>query len=127
MWSLPLDSNIGKSASAPKQISSFSDVVLANLMGTPNQQRLFMIRTESAAQIYTADWQTGPKPSLRDPMRMTYEQTCNFPHARSADSESVLFESSRNGHLAIFQQNRHRREPEVLAASERENYFHSGP
>ncbi|MBV8865305.1 MAG: PD40 domain-containing protein, partial [Acidobacteriaceae bacterium] len=49
--------------------------------------------------------------------------TYNYPHAWSADSQSIIFESGRNGHVGIFQENRRQREPELLASSERENYF----
>jgi len=122
IWLLRVDSTAGQAMSSPKQISNFSSAALSNLTGTPDGQKLFMLRTDASGQTNTAEWQAKPEPSLRLPRRLTFEQSYSFPHAWSADSQSVIFESNRNGHLEIFQQNRNRREPELLAASERENY-----
>ena len=123
IWSLPVNSTNGQAISIPKQISHFSDAALSDLTGTPDGKKLFMVRTDSSAQTYTAEWQAKPKPALRQLRRLTLQQSTNFPHCWSADNQSVIFESNRNGRFEIFQQNRNRREPELLASSERENYY----
>lgn len=123
IWSLPLKPRTGQVASVPKQISHFSNAAFSNLTGTADGQRLFMVRTDSSAYSYTGDWRRTPVPSLRRPLRLTFEDSYNYPHAWSADSQSVIFESGRNGHLEIFRQNRRQREPELLVSSERENYY----
>ncbi|MDQ2713140.1 MAG: serine/threonine-protein kinase, partial [Acidobacteriota bacterium] len=123
IWSLPRDSKTGQLASVPQRISHFSDVALSNLGGTLDGRKLLVVRTESSAYTYTAEWQSRPKPSLGSPRRLTFEEGYNYPHAWSADSQSVIFESDRNGRFEIFQQNRTRREPELLASSERQNYY----
>ena len=122
IWSLPLNSRTGQVTSTPKQISHFSNVALSNLTGTANGHTMFVVRTDTSAPIYTADWEPKP-PSIRRPLRLTSEENYNYPHAWSADSQSVIFESGRNGHSEIFRQNRRRREPELLASSERDNYY----
>lgn len=122
IWSLPLNSRTGQLTSTPKQISHFSNARLSNLAGTANGHTMFVVRTDTSYPIYTADWEPKP-PSIRRPLRLTSEENYNYPHAWSADSQSVIFESGRNGHSEIFRQNRRRREPELLASSERENYF----
>ncbi len=123
VWSLPRNSKTGRLASAPKQVSHFSDVALSNLTGSPDGRKLLMLRTQSTAHTYTAEWRTRPKPSLSLPRRLTFEESYNYPHAWSADNQSVIFESDRNGRFEIFQQNRTRREPELLASSARQNYY----
>ena len=123
IWSLPVNSTTGQVISIPKQISHFSDAALSDLTGTPDGKQLFMVRTDSSAQTYTAEWQAKPKLALRQLRRLTLQQSTNFPHCWSADNQSVIFESNRNGRFEIFQQNRNRREPELLASSERENYY----
>jgi serine/threonine protein kinase len=122
IWSLPLNSRTGQLTSTPKQISHFSHLALSNLTGTANGHTMFVVRTDTSDPIYTADWEPKP-PSIRRPLRLTSEENYNYPHAWSADSQSVIFESGRNGHSEIFRQNRRRREPELLASSERENYY----
>ena len=123
IWSLPMSPNTGQVVSSPKQISHFSNLALSHLIGTPDGRKLFVLRTDGFAQTYTTEWQAKPQPSLRLPRRLTSEESYNFPHAWSTDNQSVIFESDRNGHLAIYRQNRNRREPELLASSERENYL----
>ena len=123
VWSLPLNSKTGQLASTPKQVSHFSDVALSHLTGTPDGRKLLMVRTASTAHTYTAEWRTRPKPSLGLPHRLTFEESYNYPHAWSADNQSVIFESDRNGRFEIFQQSRTRREPELLASSARQNYY----
>ena len=122
IWSLPLNSRTGQVTSTPKQISHFSNVALSNLTGIANGHTMFVVRTDTSAPIYMADWEPKP-PSIRRPLRLTSEENYNYPHAWSADSQSVIFESGRNGHSEIFRQNRRRREPELLASSERDNYY----
>jgi hypothetical protein len=123
LWSLRINSITGQWTSAPKPISHFSNGAFSNLTGTADGRTLFMVRTDSSAQIYTADWQRMPIPSLRPPLRLTFEQSYNYPHAWTADSQSVIFESGRNGHFEIFRQNRRQREPKLLVSSARENYY----
>ncbi len=123
VWSLPMNSKTGQMASTPKQVSHFSDVALSHLTGTPDGRKLLMVRTASTAHTYTAEWRTRPKPSLGLPRRLTFEESYNYPHAWNADNQSVIFESNRNGRFEIFQQSRTRREPELLASSQRQNYY----
>ncbi|MBV8832812.1 MAG: serine/threonine-protein kinase, partial [Acidobacteriaceae bacterium] len=122
IWSLPLNSRTGQLTSTLKQISHFSHATLSNLTGTVNGQTMFVVRTDTSDPIYTADWEPKP-PSMRRSLRLTSEENYNYPHAWSADSQSVIFESGRNGHSEIFRQNIRRREPELLASSGRENYY----
>ncbi len=123
VWSLPVNSKTGQLASAPKQVTHFSRLGLSNLTGAPDGRKLLLLRTESTAYTYTAKWQSKPKPSFSLPRRLTFEESYNYPHTWSADNQSVIFESDRNGRFEIFQQNRTRREPELLASSSRQNYY----
>jgi eukaryotic-like serine/threonine-protein kinase len=122
IWSLPLNSRTGQLAYTSKQISHFSNMALSNLTGTASGRTMFVVRTDTSDPIYTADWESKP-PSIRRALRLTSEENYNYPHAWSADSQSVIFESGRNGHSEIFRQNLRRREPELLASSGRENYY----
>ncbi|MBV8864884.1 MAG: PD40 domain-containing protein, partial [Acidobacteriaceae bacterium] len=123
IWSLWVNSRTGQVISRSKQITHFSNAALSNLTGTADGHKLFVVRTDSSFPIYTADWERRPTPSLQGSRRLTLDDTYNYPHAWSADSQSIIFESGRNGHVGIFQENRRQREPELLASSERENYF----
>ena len=120
VWSLSRNSKTRQLTFAPKQVSHFSDLALSNLTGSPDGRKMLMLRTQSAAYTYTAQWQSKPEPSFGLPRRLTFEDSYNFPHAWSADNQSVIFESDRNGRFEIFQQKRTRREPELLASSTRQ-------
>ena len=123
IWSLPRDSRTGRLMPAPKQISRFSHTVLTNLAGTADGHTLYMVRTDDSMPTYIAGWQQKPAPSIGRQSRLTIDESYSYPHSWSADSQSVIFESDRNGHLEIFRQHPGQREPELLVSSDRENYF----
>ena len=123
IWSLAFDAKTGKAAAAPEQLSHFLKATLSNLTGSADGRTIFLVRTDTSAPIYTAEWQPKPVPSLRRMRRLTFEDSYDYPHTWSADSAAVIFESARDGRSEIFRQKRQEYEPELLASSERDNYY----
>ena len=122
IWRLPVDAT-GRLGSNPIQVSDFTSAALTSLTGTSDGKRMMMIRSDYATHTYVADWRSKPKPSLASLRRLTIEQSNTYPHAWSADNQSVIFESDQTGDLELFRQDRNRREPERLTYSKRENYM----
>ena len=122
IWRLPVDAT-GRLGSNPIQVSDFTSAALTSLTGTSDRKRMMMIRSDYATHTYVADWRSKPKPSLASLRRLTIEQSNTYPHAWSADNQSVIFESDQTGDLELFRQDRNRREPERLTYSKRENYM----
>jgi serine/threonine protein kinase len=52
----------GEPATTASDISRFSNATLSNLTGTADGQALFIVRTDTSAPIYTADWQRSRRP-----------------------------------------------------------------
>ncbi len=123
LWSLQTDENTANVASAARQLSHLNGVVLSQLTGSRDGRTLAVVRTDSSTQTYVADWQTTPSPMLRDRRRLTLQQTNSFPHAWTPDSQFVIFESDRNGHLEIFRQKLTRREAELLVSTPGDVYM----
>ena len=123
LWSFQAGEKTGTLASAPRQLSHLSGVVLSQLTGSRDGRTLAVVRTDSSTQTYVADWQTTPSPLLRNQRCLTLEQTNSYPHAWTPDSQFVIFESDRNGHLEIFRQKLTRREAELLVSTPDDVYM----
>jgi Tol biopolymer transport system component len=48
---------------------------------------------------------------------LTLDERTNYPHAWTADSRALIFESDRNGNFDLFKQDIARRTPEILVAT----------
>lgn len=123
IWRLAVDPATGRLASEPSQISHLTAMGVSSLSGTSDGKKLLMLRSDTAIHTYIADWKAKPTPSLLSLRRLTIEERSTFPHAWSADSQWLIFESIQDGHLELFRQNRNRREQERLTYSQRENYM----
>ena len=123
LWSLQTDPATGDLAGAPHQLSHLNGVVLSQLTGSRDGRQLAAVRTDSTTQTYVADWQTVPSPLLSNQRRLTLEQTDSYPHAWTPDSQCVIFESDRNGHLELFRQSLTRREAELLVSTPGDVYM----
>ncbi len=123
IWRLPVNPVTHRLSPEPIQVSDFTSAAFSSLSGTSDGKRMMMIRSDYATHTYVAEWHATPTPSLVSSKRLTIEQTNTYPHAWSADNQSVIFESDQTGNLELFRQDRSRREPERLTYSKRENYM----
>jgi hypothetical protein len=68
--------------------------------------------------IYLADLPpTGQTPGLLHRRRLTFSESEEYPHAWTADSRNIVFESNRSGHYDLYRQDIGQREPEPLVVS----------
>ncbi len=123
LWSLQTDQKTGNLASAPHQLSHLNGALLSQLTGSRDGRMLAVVLTDSTTQTYIADWQTTPSPLLNNQRRLTLEQTNSYPHAWTPDSQFIIFESDRNGHLELFRQKLTRREAELLVSTPGDVYM----
>ncbi len=123
LWSLHTDPRTGRIVSAPRQLSHFQQVRMAQLTGSRGGKSLAVVRTEKYDETYVAGWQGGRHPFLINPRRLTLEQTNNFPHAWTTDNQSVIFESNRNVHQDLFRQKLTRREAETLVSTPNDKWM----
>jgi hypothetical protein len=123
LWSLNTDPETDAIKDKPKQLTHLSQVVLSQLTASSDGRTLSVVRTDCPMLMYVAGLKTGPDAALLNTRRLTLEQTNAFPHAWSPDGQSLLLESSKNGHLELFQQKLTRREPQLLATTSGDLYM----
>ncbi len=123
LWSFQTNEMPGTIAGAPHQISHLNAVCLSQLSGSRDGRTLAVVRTDHTTQTDVADWQSTPSPVLRNRRRLTLEQTNSYPHAWTPDSQSIIFESDRNGRLELFRQKLTHREADLLVSTPGDVYM----
>jgi hypothetical protein len=58
-----------------------------------------------------------PPPRISNVRRLTLDEQTNYPHAWTADSGAVIFESNRRGSYDLFKQGINQRTPDVIVAT----------
>lgn len=85
------------------------------LSGTPDGRRIVAVLKKSRQpDVYVADT-AGDPVQLTNVRRLTFNTLTDFPHSWSADNQTVLFESDRNGDWQIFGQRLGDNDGEALA------------
>ena len=121
IWAVKMDSSNGSLRGSP---SKLVDVALGardriySLTATSDGKRLMVIRRTNQDAVFVADFSPSP-PQFIGAYRLTLEQRSNFPHAWTADSSTVIFESDRNGSWDIFKQRIDQRTAEPIIATPR--------
>jgi len=72
-----------------------------------------VLRRSDQNSIFVGDFDPS-SPSITKIRRLTLDERTNYPHAWTADSREVIFESDRNGTFDLFKQDVDRRTPETL-------------
>ena len=121
IWTVKTDPANGSLRGSPSRLV---DVPLGmrdriySLTATSDGKRLMVIRRTNQDAVFVADFSPSP-PHFSDAYRLTLEQRSNFPHAWTADSSAVIFESDRNGSWDIFKQRIDQRTAEPIIATPR--------
>ena len=63
---------------------------------------MVLVSASEFVNVYTADLVPSPNVSLTNLRRLTFDWAEEFPHAWTADGQSVIFESNRNGKFGLF-------------------------
>jgi hypothetical protein len=66
--------------------------------------------------VFLGDFDQAP-PRISNVRRLTLDEQSNYPHAWTADSRAVIFESNRNGSFDLFKQGIDQRTPEPIVAT----------
>jgi len=73
------------------------------------------------SNVYVGDY-SAAGPAIRNVRRLTLDASASYPHAWTADSKAVIFESDRHGNNDLFRQDLDSRVAEMLAATPREDF-----
>ena len=101
-WWVQLDARTGRPSSPPVRIGrDHGDV--AEISVTTDGKRMALLRSSYQSDVYLAELQDQGK-RLSAPRRFTLDDRSDFPSAWTADSQTVLFASDRDGRYHIFKQ-----------------------
>ena len=119
VWELRTDPRTGKLLKPPRRLTRNEDASLSGISAADDGKQVVVVRDlRGFPNIYLADLPPpGLAPSLLNRRRLTFSETEEYPHAWTADSRTIVFESNRIGHFDLYRQDIDRRESEPLVVS----------
>jgi eukaryotic-like serine/threonine-protein kinase len=118
VWEVKTNLATGAFLGAPRKVASVSDkeTTLIGLSATRDGNRIMILKRSDQNTVFVGDFDRSP-PRITTIRRLTLDERTSYPHAWTADSRAVIFESNRNGNFDLFKQYIDRRMPEAIAAT----------
>jgi len=103
LWEVRVHTRTGKPIGKPRRITNWAEAFLVSLSGTPDGTRLAITRYGYQTDVYVAELEAEGR-ALKNPRRLTLEESNDYPGQWMPDSKAVLFQSDRNGTWGIYKQ-----------------------
>jgi hypothetical protein len=103
VWEVRVDARTGKPVSKPRRITNWAEALTSGLSGTSDGKQLALTRFTRQTDVYVGELEAGGR-RLKDPRRLTLEESQDFPCHWMPDGKAVLFQSNRNGTWGIYKQ-----------------------
>lgn len=118
LWEVKTDLATGAFVGKPQKIADVigDGTTLLDLSVTANGKQAMVLKRSDQNSIFVGDFDQS-LPSITNIRRLTLDERTNNPHAWTADSREVIFESDRNGNYDLFRQAIDRRTPDTLVAT----------
>jgi eukaryotic-like serine/threonine-protein kinase len=119
LWEVNTDLTTGAIDGEPRKIASMAgddSTSLLDLSVTANGQRAMVLLRSAQNSVFVGDFDQS-SPNISNVRRLTLDDQTNYPHAWTADSRAVIFESNRNGNYDLFKQDIDRRTPDTIVAT----------
>jgi hypothetical protein len=118
LWEVKTDPLTGAFLGKPRKIAALAgdNTTLLDLTVSADGKRAMVIRRSDQNTIFVGDFNEDP-PRITNTHKLTLDERTNYPHAWTADSRAVIFESNRNGNFDLFKQDIDRRTPETVVAT----------
>ncbi len=118
IWEVKTDLATGAFVGQPRKIADTTGDgrTLLDLSVTADGKQAMVLRTSDQNTIFVGRFDLSP-PRISDIRRLTLDERTNNPHAWTADSRAVIFESDRNGNFDLFKQDISQRMPETLVTT----------
>jgi Tol biopolymer transport system component len=119
LWELPTDPRTGRLQGPPRRLTHDENISLSSLSASSDGKQVVTVRSMGGLpNIYVADLPpAGQVPDLLKSRRLTFSEADEYPHAWTADSRTIVFESDRNGRYDLYRQAIDQREAEPLVVS----------
>jgi hypothetical protein len=119
LWEVKTDAATGAFLAPPFKVADpigqTGDRIFG-LSATADGKQTMVLRRSDQQSVFVADFVPRP-PRVTNVRRLTLDERSNYPHAWTADSRAVIFESDRNGTFDIFKQHLDQRSPDVIAGN----------
>jgi Tol biopolymer transport system component len=119
LWEVKTDMATGALQGEPQRIATVADDntnTLLDLSVAANGKQMMVLKQSAQNSVFLGDFEQNP-PRISNVRRLTFDEQTNYPHAWTADSRAVIFESNRSGSFDIFKQAIDRRTPEPIVAT----------
>ena len=119
LWQVKTDLATGAFLGAPRKIMSPVDQNESHIydMSATSDGKLVMVLKQSGQNaVFVGNFDQSP-PHISNIGRLTLDERTSYPHAWTADSRAVIFESNRNGNFDLFKQYINQRMPETIIAT----------
>jgi Tol biopolymer transport system component len=113
LWETRVNPTTGEPSGKPRQITHWAETWIIGLSGTADGKQLGVTRWGIQTDIYVGELE-GAGRGLKNPRRLTLEESNEYPGAWTPDSKAVLFWSDRNGTFDIFRQAVDQTSPEAV-------------
>jgi Tol biopolymer transport system component len=103
----------------PRKVAAMAGDDTTTLLGlsvTANGKRAMTLLRSTQNSVFVGDFNPSA-PRITNVRRLTLDEQTNYPHAWTADSHDVIFESNRRGNYDLFKQGIDQRTPEVIVAT----------
>ena len=121
LWEVRTDPATGAFRGAPRMVAnpvgdSLHSDNLDGMKATADGRRVMVLRRADSDAVFVGDLERSPL-CVSHVHRLTLDQRASYPHAWTADSRAVIFESDRNGGYDIFKQRPDQRTPDTIVAT----------
>lgn len=113
IWEVQTNPANGAFISAPRELADIGEAKVRGLSAAGDGKEASAIVESGQADVYVADLEK-PGPRLAHVRRLTSDLRTDYPHAWTQDSQSVIFESNREGTYRLYRQRLDRIAPEKL-------------
>ncbi len=113
IWAVTTDVLTGRLLSPPHQLASLGKNLATSMSASIDGKKIAAVWERGQPDVYLAGLRQ-PGPVLTNIHRLTSDSKEDYPHAWTRDSQSVIFESDREGNYHLFRQSLHEHVPERL-------------
>lgn len=119
VWESKIDPGSGRFVGSLQKISTpfdRTDEHISHVSATADGQQLLVLREVAQNAVFVAEFDRAAI-RFTQAKRLTLDDRASYPHAWTADSRSVIFESDRNGSYDLFRQQVDERVPKTIVAT----------
>jgi Tol biopolymer transport system component len=103
LWEVRVDRKTGEPVSKPRRITNWAESWADGMSGTSDGKQLATTKHVFQSHVEVGELEAEGR-RLKNPRRLTLEESSDFPCQWMPDGKAVLFRSNRNGTWGIYKQ-----------------------